>query len=65
MSFFVESLHDSHRAAVNRGTEKARHRRIALILNRQSQRRKTLLTITLEARIQIFKSKSLLPAADT
>ena len=60
IAVLVEALHDPHRAAVDRGTEKTRHRRIALILKRQTQRRKLPFAISRETRIEIFKSQTLL-----
>src|ERR1044072_369300 len=56
----VETLHDAHRAAVDRGTEESGHRRIPLVFKRQGQRRKPPFAIPLETRIKIFKSDALL-----
>jgi hypothetical protein len=53
-------LHDPQRAAVNRGTEKPRDRRVALILNRGSERRKLNLVIACKPRVEIFEPDELL-----
>jgi len=63
ISIFVESLHDPHRAAVDRRAEETSHCRVARVLHRGGERRKLRLVVTSETRIEIFESDALLQAA--
>src|SRR6185503_17029396 len=63
VSVFIDSLHDTHRSAVDRRTEEACDRRVALILNRRRQRRKLGFVVPGETRIEIFETHKLLTTA--
>src|SRR5262249_20352945 len=60
ISLLIEPLHDALRAAIDRRTEETRDRRVALILNRCSERRKLGLAVTSETRIEILEPHELL-----
>src|SRR5262249_32661450 len=63
VTVFVESLHDAHRAAIDRRAEKTSHGRVAHVFDGRSERREISLVVTSESRIEILEPDELLQTA--